>query len=326
MPLAQQYDLITSRAIKGQFFLDLEAANAASWTNTLANAFDSNQSSETYAGLGNVPMPREWVGGKQPNKLSEKSLTITNKDWEATLRIADKDRRRDKTGQLMARVAQLAQRAVQHKEKLLSQLIVAGDAATYGNAWTGTTFFSSSHSYGGGNTNDNTIDVDISALPTGDTTGTHGSTTAPSVGEMALSILQGIQQLYGFVDDQGEPINQSASQFAVMVPTTLVAVANAAISMSLLAGSMANPLLASGWSVRVIPNARINALTTKFIVFREGAPLRPLIVQTEVPPVLAMLEEGSDYYFNEKAILASVDWAGNVGYGAPDQAVLVAMT
>jgi hypothetical protein len=326
MPLQQQYDLITTRAIIGMFFMELEAAQNASWTNELANAFGSNQSSETYAGLGNVPMLREWIGGKQSNILGEKSITITNKDWESTLRISNKDRRRDKTGQLQVRIGQLAQRAIQHKEKLLSQLVASGAASTYGLTWTGKVFFADDHAMGNGNVNDNNVSVDISALPTGDTTGTHGSVTAPSIGEMALSIQAGIQAMYGFVDDQGEPINQSAKQFAVMVPTTLLSAAIGAVTTQMLAGSMVNPLVASGWQVSVIPNARINTFTDKFVVFRKDGLLKPFIVQTEVEPSVKMLAEGSDYEFDNAAIKASVDWSGNVGYGSPDQAVLVTMT
>jgi hypothetical protein len=323
MPAAQQYNNITSRLVKGLFFEALDATQ--SWANDIVSEFSSDQSVETYAGLTNAPMLREWIGGRQKKQVTERTLSITNKDWESTLEIATKDLRRDKTDQIRNRIAQLAQRAVQHKEKLISQLIAAGDATTYGNAYTGTTFFSSSHSYGS-STNDNTIDVDISALPTGDTTGSHGSTTAPSVGEMALSIQQGVQQLYGFVDSEGEPINQNVMDFTIMVPTTLWAVAQTAISKDYMAQGMSNPIVGSGLRYKVVANARINAFTTKFVVFASGGLVRPFIVQTEVAPSISALAEGSDYEFQNKAHLYAVDWTGNVGYYAPDKAVLVAMT
>ena len=325
MPAAQQYNNITSRLIKGLFFEAIDST--PSWANLISAEFSSDQSVETYAGLTNAPMLREWIGGRQKKQVSERTLQITNKDWESTLEISTKDLRRDKTDQIRSRIAQLAQRAVQHKEKLLSLLIAAGDAATYGYAYTGatTTFFSSTHSYGS-NTNDNTIDVDISALPVGDTTGAHGSTTAPSVGEMALAIQQGVQQLFGFVDSEGEPINQNLNSFVIMVPTTLWAVAQSAVASALMAQGMTNPLPNSGMSYTVVPNARINALTTKFVVFANGGMIRPFITQTEVAPSISALAEGSDYEFQNKAHLYAVDWSGNVGYFAPDKACLVTMT
>jgi len=326
MPAQQQFTTLGSRAVKGLFFEELEAVK--SWSGSIAAEFGSDQDVETYAGLTNVPMPREWIGGRQAKQLAQRSMTITNKDWEATLAIATKDLRRDKTDQIRARIASLAQGAARHKEKLLSDYIAAGAASTYGYAYTGatTTFFSSTHSYGS-STNDNTIDVDISALPVGDTTGAHGSVTAPSVGEMALSIQAGVQQIYGFVDSEGQPINQSLTSFVIMVPTTLWAVAQTAVSGVSMAQGMTNPLVANGLKYTVVPNARLNASwTDKFAVFVDGGLIRPFIVQTEVPLTLDVLAEGSDYEFDNKAHKYSASWTGNVGYWAPDKACLVTMT
>lgn len=323
--LAQSYQNITSRLVKGLFFEEIE--NAKTWVNDIVLRTSSDQSVETYAGLANVPMLREWIGGRQLNTLREKTLQITNKDWESTLLISNKDLRRDKVDQIKMRIAQLAQRATQHQEKLVSQLIVAGDASTYGYAYTGasTTFFSSTHAYGS-NTNDNTIDVDISALPTGDTTGSHGSVTAPSVGEMALAIQAAAQQLYGFVDSEGEPINQDARSFVVMVPTTLWSAAQSAVASALMAQGMTNPLVSNGLSYTVVSNARVNAWTDKFAVFASTSMVKPFILQTEIPPSFSSLAEGSDFEFDNKAQKFAVDWSGNVGYFAPDKAVLVTMT
>lgn len=326
MPAQQQFSTLGSRAVKGLFFEELEAVE--SWSSNIAAEFGSDQDVETYAGLTNVPMPREWIGGRQAKQMAQRSLTITNKDWEATLAIATKDLRRDKTDQIRARIAALAQGAARHKEKLLSDYIAAGAASTYGYAYTGatTTFFSSTHSYGD-STNDNTIDVDISALPVGDTTGAHGSTTAPSVGEMALAIQAGCQQLFGFVDSEGQPINQSLRSFVIMVPTTLWGVAKTAVNGASMAQGMTNPLIGDGMSYKVVPNARLNSSwTTKFAVFADGGLIRPFIVQTEVPLTLDVLAEGSDYEFDNKAHKYSASWVGNVGYWAPDKACLVTLT
>ena len=324
MPAAQQYNNITSRLVKGWFFETLK--DVGSWLSDLAMDADSNQDVETYAGLANIPMLREWVGSRQRTQLREKTLTITNKDWEASIDIATKDLRRDKTGQIRNRIAQLAMRASQHQKKLISQQIVAGDAATYGNAYTGSTYFNSSHVYGPSATNDNTISVDISALPVGDTTGAHGSITAPSVGEIALSIQQGVQQMYGFVDSENEPINEDLMSFIVMVPTTLYAAAKTAVTKDFMAQGMSNPITGTDITYRVIANARLNTWTDKFVVFGSDPIVKPFILQVEVAPSISALAEGSDYEFTNKAHQYAVDWCGNVRYMAPDKAVLVTMT
>lgn len=323
MPLAQRHDLLTSRAIHSMFFVQLEESLGNTWISKLAGDFDSDQATETYAGRTTVPRMREWVGGKQFGSITEKSITVPNKDWEVSVQISNKDRRRDKTGQLGTIIGELVEASVSHEEELLSSLITSGTAATYGNAWTGTTFFSDSHTVGV-STWDNSIAVDISALPTGDTTGTHGTTTSPSVGEMALSIQLAIQTMFGFKDDQGRPINRRGNSFLVMVPTTLWSAANGATKIQNLAGGFNNPLAGSDMMIEVVQNAWLDSSwTDKFAVFRTGGVRKPFIVQREVPTTLKTLAEGSDYEFTNAGILASVEKSGNAAYWDPSQAVLV---
>ena len=107
---AQQFDTIGVRGIIGMFFQSLEQYSGQTWINKIANTFESNQDTETYAGLGMVPQMREWVGGKLAKSFIEQSVKIGNRDFEATLAIKNKDRRRDKTGQVAARIGELAQR------------------------------------------------------------------------------------------------------------------------------------------------------------------------------------------------------------------------
>lgn len=327
MPLASQYPLITSPSISGRYFMTYDAASKESWVPQVSTSETSDSASEQYAGLGTVAPMREWIGGKHFGKPSEKSLTVTNKDFESSVTISNKDRRRDKTGQVNRIIDGLAYRAATWGETHLSRLLIAGTGTTLGAAWTGSSFFNASHDIGNGNTWNNTLSVDISALPTGDTTGSHGSTTTPSGGEMALSILQAIQQLYGFLDDQGEPTNQSIKNFLVMTPVSLYGAAVSACMTDTLALGFQNPLSKfPGISVRAVANARLSAWTTDFVVMATGGLTAPFLVQTEVAPTMKMLGDGTEYEFHNNAIAASVEMAGNVAYYAPDKAVKVTLT
>src|SRR5256885_1989774 len=96
--------LLSSRAVLGMYYARLENPIAAGWIDGVANMFGSDQASEQYVFLGQVPRMREWIGGRQAKGLRENSLTIRNKHYEATIEIALKDLRRDKTGQLQARM------------------------------------------------------------------------------------------------------------------------------------------------------------------------------------------------------------------------------
>lgn len=327
---AQQYDVIGVKGVIGFYFQALEQISANLWSTRLANEFTSTQDTETYAGLGNVPQLREWIGGKQPNSFTEQSLKITNKDWESTIRIKNKDRRRDKTGILSARMGQLAERALMHNVKLLSNIIDSGSGTTVATAYDGKALFATNHSVGKSGTTNNAISVTIASLPTGDVTGSHGSTTNPSVGEMALSIQKGIKQIYGFLDDQGEPINETAQEFDIMVPVGLSDAASAALSSVYLAQGMSNPTLTqmgpNGTTIKrnLIVNPRLTS-TTKFYVFRSDGFFKPLIIQQEMAPIMKALAEGSDNEFMNNEVLFSIEKSGNVGIGRFDQACQVTL-
>jgi len=316
---------LSSRAIIGEFYARLEQDIGQSWVPSVSMLFNSNQDSETYKWLGQTPAMRQWVGGRDTNGLRENGVVIPNIHYEATMDVLVREARRDKTGQVMVRVAEMAQRANAHWASLLSTLIVNGASTA---CYDGKNFFATDHTEGASGTQSNSISVDISALPTGDTTGSHGSTTAPSVGEMALSIQQGIQQIIGFLDDKGEPMNELAQQFIVMVPSTLLNAANAACAVPFLPQGMNNTLVAgNAYSCRPVANVRLNSSwTTKFAVFRVDGSTKPFIRQQETEVRMSSKAEGSEYEHDNDAWQFGIDTWRGVGYGFWQQACLVTMT
>jgi hypothetical protein len=75
---------------------------ASTGSTSVSNLFGSDQASETYNFLGQSPMMREWIGRRQAKGFNGNGITIINKHYEATIEIAKKDARRDKTGQIRA--------------------------------------------------------------------------------------------------------------------------------------------------------------------------------------------------------------------------------
>ena len=309
---AAQLPNISDKAVVSYILQDLTGATQNSWAGRLANRFQSNSASELYAGLGLPPVMREWIGPKLAKQLKEYPFRIDNKDWESTLEIKRKDLQRDKTGQLMMRTAQFAQRAAEHEEKLLSQLIDGGAGTTYGTAYDGVAFFSDSHSVGTSGTIDNSITYDVT------------TTTAPTSTEMSAAIMAAIQALYGFKDDTGEPTNQNEKEFVIMVPIAFWSAAITAVTKDRLSANADNPLLNIGLGLSVIQNPRLT-WTDKFAVFASGSPSKSLIVQEESAPSVEVLAEGSDWTFNNQSHLYSLVKSGNVGYGRFDKAVLVTL-
>ena len=103
-----------SRAIIGEYYAALEQDIGASWVPLVSNVLDSTQESETYKWLGQSPMLREWIGGRNPKAFRENGITIANKHYEATMEVLLEELRRDKTGQVMIRVREMAQRVNAH--------------------------------------------------------------------------------------------------------------------------------------------------------------------------------------------------------------------
>lgn len=299
---------LSSRAIIGRYYQTLEAAQLASWIDATSMQFKSDQESETYKWLGMSPMLREWIGGRQAKGIRENGVTIENLQFEATLDIQRKDIRRDKTDQIMVRVDELAGRSIQHWNKLLTTLIENGETT---DCYDGQFFFDVDHSEGDSGTQKNDLAVgDYSEL--GVTTATN-----PTADEFSNAVLKTIQHMYSLKDDAGEPMNEDANSFVVMVPVPFTGAAFKGIRGDYLdtgAGTRDNPLKSAPWNITVAVNPRLT-WTTKFAVFRTDARVKPLIRQVEVEAELEAIAEGSELEFNNGVWRFGVDCWRNAGYG-----------
>ncbi len=301
---------LTSRAVVGRFYRRLEEYAQAAWWTRLALHFASSQESETYRWLGMVPQVREWKGGRQVRPLRSQGLTIVNKTWEATVRVDADEQRRDKSGQLLVRISELARRVATHPNKLLTALILAGESSV---GHDGQYFFDTDHSEGDSGTQSNDITSDA-ATP-----------TAPTDREMYEAIVDAIGQVLAFKDDQGEPMNDTAREFLVMVPmsflgSTLVALSGKTVQAT------SNPLAGGApFTVRWVANPRLT-WTDKFVLFRTDGATRPFIFQEELPVQVQVLAEGSELEINENQHQYGVKAVHAAGYGFWQDACLVTFT
>lgn len=309
---------LSSRAIIGEFYAALEQDMGNSYVPAITNIFESNQESETYKWLGMAPAMREWVGGRQAKGFRENGITITNKTFEATMEVLLDEIRRDKTGQVMVRVREMAQRTNAHWAKLVSTLLIAAESAV---CYDGQYFFDTDHSEGDSGTQSNDISVDIT------------TTTAPTAAEMETGILKSIEQILGFKDDQGEPMNESARSFMVMVPVPFMSAAAAAVGSQIIVGTSnvisPNRILTmgniGGFNVELAVNARLS-WTTKFATFRTDAETKAIIRQEEEGVSISAIAEGSELEFKENKHQYGVKAIRNVGYGYWQRACLTTFT
>lgn len=305
-----------SRAIIGEFYKTLEQDPGVRWVNQISAYFTSDQASEEYAWLGQSPTMREWIGGRNPKTLRDNGLVIANKDFEAAIDIPVKDLRRDKTGQAMVRIRELAQRTNSHWASLLSTLLLNGQSTV---CYDGQYFFDTDHAEGDSGTQSNSVTVDISTLPAK----VNGTPTAPSPEEAQQAVFNAITKILSFVDDQGEPMNETATQFLVVVPMPLYVPFANGLSMPRYETSAQG--LPSEFSVSLAPNARLTSWTDKFATFRVDSETKPFIRQEETAIKLAAKAEGSEYEFDNNAHQYGVDTSRNVGYGYWQHAVLTQM-
>lgn len=304
--------LLSSRAVIGLYYAAREANAGASWVGAISNEFGSNQASETYNWIGYSPGFREWTSGRQALGFNGQGITIVNKHYESTIEIRKVDARRDKTGQIQARLGEWALEGDVHWAELLSTAIVNGATTA---CYDGQYFYSTSHSEGASGTQSNKIDCDISAYPCT----LHGTTASPSVEEMQHAIIDGIVQILSFKTDRGKPMNENANSFLVMVPLALMKVARGAVSgltPAMLPQNL-NPNAFADFKVRVEVNVRFTTAgwTDKFVVNREDSPIKPFIRQVEQGTELKVKAEGSEFEFDNDAWQFGLDHWRGVGYG-----------
>jgi phage major head subunit gpT-like protein len=307
---------LSSRAIIG-FTLNQLDGPSDDWISQITNFLNTDQESETYADIGSAPIMREWVGGRQVKQLREMGFTIRNKKYEATLEVQLDDVRRDRTGKIEMKIRQLAERAKDHDAKLLTTLLAAGASSL---CYDGQYFFDTDHSEGDSGTQSNSLTYDVT------------TPAAPTVAEAETAILKATEQMFGFKDDQGEPINGSASRFLLMVPVNhLRAFAGALGTTTILEGGQSrNALIPAvgaigGLTYGITINPRLSA-TDAFYMFRADGVEKPLIRQLEVDTQVSAIAEGSEEEFKNERHLYGIKRILGVGFGDWKGAIKTTLT
>jgi len=289
-------DKITERQVIGNFYKALSVATGAPWLDAVSNYFTSDQALEEYAWLGMTPAMREWIGGRNAKGFREQSFQIRNKHYEATLEVLVRDLRRDKTGQLMVRINEMARRANSHWAAMISDLIEAGATTT---CYDGEYFFDTSHEEGDSGAQSNSITANISDYPVE----TAGSVTLPAVAEMQYAIAKAVEAIVSFVDDQGEPMNEDASSFLVMAPVEYMNVISQAVATPVQIAETQSALqaLKSNFRIDVAVNPRLSTMAAsyQFPVFRTDSFLKSFIRQEEMGVQLKVKGSGSEFEFDK---------------------------
>lgn len=311
------YQVFDDRNIRREFFKALDVAEAGSWAQTLGMRVDSDRAIEEYKWLGSVPVFREWLGSRHEKRARVEAFTITNREYEATMELPLRELRRDKTGMINLRTRELATRASQHWEILVNDLIEIADTAA-GLCYDGQQFFDTDHVSGASGTLSNSITS--TEAPSASVV----LRTAPTATEMSNIIVELIQHMYTFKDDVGEPINQNATQFMLMVPVPFMSATTTALSAQFLASGVTNVALANNFRITMLVNPRVD-WTFEMALFRTDGQMMPFILQEEVPINTEFLGAGSEEAFKNQRHLFGIHASRAAGFGLWQHALHVTL-
>jgi phage major head subunit gpT-like protein len=303
-----QYGILDNKNLIDIWEQEYEPALNAQWSSEVGTKVDSTMETESYGWLGAAPSMELMTADQAVEEQFEKYLYfLKNQEYAKTLKIAEKDMRRDKLGMIQLRIGEMAEKAAEHWNTLTCSTLVANPLC-----FDGSNLFSSSHVAGGlpAQINDLT-NSQIPALAT-------VSSTAPTPLEAATALNAVLGSFYSFVDDKGDPANGQAKEFMVLCGTTNIwAPMNAACTMLTFAQGAQNPIIGAlqgqGIKVKALLIPRLSSLTTQFIVMRTDGKVKALVLQEEVPVQPNTSSRDNDEFIKFRRFLFSVYTSRAVG-------------
>ncbi len=286
---------LLTKGLRSEFFNRFEGTKVH--FQDLSTRVPSTSDREVYHWLGTVPQVREWGTGRLAQGLRSESYSVDNLKYEATIEVDRDEISDDQTGQIRLRVSELAQRAATHKDFLIGQLLINGEAAG-NNSYDGVSFFNTAHESGASGPQSNLL--------------TAGATTPdePTNAEFKTALKDGIAQMLNLKDDQGEPMMVSASSLVCAVPPSMLFTARETLASTVVDGE-ANALLGIA---RVISFPWLSDLSKWYLLKTDGV-IRPFIFQDREPIEFNALTEDSDEGFRREKFLFGVRGRYRMAYG-----------
>lgn len=314
---------LDSRDVVSGFFEQMGSSIASAWAPAISVEVPTAAEVTNFTWLGSVPIMREWVGGRHEHTLAKYTYSVRTKLFEATLPMSVEDLRRDQTGQLRMKAAQLGERAGTHWDTLLAPLIVAGEAGTQGFGYDGQAYFDTDHNESGTNQSNDLTATEVASANVVDP-------NAPTPTEAANIVTETTSYMMSLTDDQGEPINQTAMEVLILVtkPAHLSAFTSAT-KLNMVAGNVDNPILgfkSDGWTYRVAYTSRMTAANKIYFFFGGPNGGAALIRVNELDLVTQLVGAGSDEEFRNNRHVFGVKAVRGVGFGQWQKAALVTLS
>ena len=308
-----QYGILSSRDVVGMMnnIYEDTLAKVQPQLDLVFFHAESDKSQEQYAWLGAAPVMEEWKGDRKVTEIPAYDFTIKNKVYTSGVKILKDDHRRDKKGNIQQLIQEIPMGAARNPLILLADLVNNGGTEL---CYDGQFFFDDDHSEHLSGSQDNNITTDISALAVTN----HGDVTTPSVEEFIGAVLKSIRTMLAFKNDQGQPMNQFASEFLLHVPIAYSDVAYAAVGLTTLDHGKNNIL--KRFKIEVLVDPLLTAADT-FFLYRTDGTGKPFIHQVEVDVVFDALAETSEQAVKSRHYEYYAEKIESIGYGKWQYAV-----
>ena len=264
----------------------------------LAMEVQSSSEGEDYNWLGTVPSFTEWLDDRKLSSLRAEGFRLMNRDWANGLRIHRNEVLDDKLGQVRPRIEMLAQKALQHRPKLLVETLANGfDGARSdvgdGLAYDGAFYFSDSHQDGEGPQQSNRTDLPLS----------------PAAYE---TMWQAMTEL---VDEEGDPLDIAPTH--LLIGPNYRSVARRMLNAELIAedGVAVSNINAGTIQLLISPRLR-GPWANHWFLLDLSQPVKPLILQNREAITFDAVDDlGSDSVFMRKELKFGAQARYAAGYG-----------
>jgi len=257
----------------------------------------STQKTDTYTSLGAAPMPEVWSGDRNAKTAIEREYALTNKPYEATVKV-DKElikyQQWDEVGALVSNLGAKARALIPY---LLTILNDGGDTTVCED---GQYFYDDDHV---------TVGAEYQTNQDNDLTSAAATGTVPVDTEMIVQLRLMFNAFYGFKDEYGHPTvpsEENKADFPLLVPPSHLSVSKQMENNELYTGPLSNDMMGR-FTTRVNP---WDTQGDQQCLFWKGGPRKPFIVQESQGVQLSDqldFQSGHMYY--------TVTWWGTVGYG-----------
>ena len=286
---------LLTKGLRSEFFSRFDATTT--YFQDLSTRIQSNSDSETYKWLGSIPGMREWGQGRVAKGMRTESYSVENLKYESTLEVDRDEISDDQTGQIRLRIAEMAERAATHKDYLIAQLLINGDASGF-NSYDGVSFFNTAHVSGDSGSQSNKLTA--SATDTSD----------PTTDEFKAALKEAMAAMMAFKDDQGDPMVITATGLACAVPTNMYLTALEAVNATIVSNTSNVLQGAAG----IIPFPWLTS-QSEWYLLKTDAAIRPFIFQDREPIEFTALTETSDEGFRREKFLYGVRARYRLTYG-----------